>query len=369
MFPTGIAGQWYLKITLKGVLLPANPTTVPTINVISNMHQHLPVLNFTFKDNVGLIKKMNVVDGDTVSVDIGIPGIFIYENLPFRIQGSPKGIPTDSSISYSFKAFLDNLSYVRKIQDEAFKGTSTGLAEKIASKAGLKFNGDAASDSMTWLPNRMPLSSFLQMMGQKAWASNKSGFIIGVDDTQTLHFKDLNKLAAASATKTFSSNPEEGIAIRHWKYDPKDGVYNHLKGYGSTSVGMKEDGTVEELNKIAMRSFGGGVGGDFVKGLLGDIGGRVQHLGIQSGNVHNNWNKAIHQNSRLKSLFACDLVILTDYPTQVKLFDKVKAIPYDPASYEVVDQLVGDYIVTSYTKTIVKQQYYEKLTLTTNSGG
>lgn len=366
---SGVYGQWYLDISIDGTPIVANPTTIPYINIINNMHQNLPVLDFAFKDSSGITDTLVLKDGTPIVVSIGVPGAHVYEGLSFRMMGSPKGNPTDSSTGLAMKAVLDNASYMRKVMDKHVEGTSTNLANEIANMAGLKFVGDSASDKMTWLPNRLPLASSLKKHAEKAWASDKSAFMIGVDDSQTLYYKDLDKLAAAPAGKVFSQNPDEGHYFSFWHFDAKDHLYNNVKGYGSTSIGMKEDGVIEELSKIDMRSLGGGVGGGFMKDLIGGLGGRVEHLGIQSGNVHKNWNKAIHQNSRIKSMFSCDLIIITDIPSQVKLFDKVKAIPYDSATAAPRQSLVGDYIVTAFTRTIHKNQYYEKITLTTNTGG
>ena len=366
---SGVFGQWFLEISIDGTPILANPTTVPYIHIINNMHQNLPILDFAYKDSSGITDTLRLKDGTSITCSIGVAGGHIYQGLPFRMIGSPKGNPTDSSTGITIKAVLDNPAYMRKIMDTHVDGTSTALAQKIAGMAGLKFDGDNANDKMVWLPNRLPLASSLKKHSEKAWASDKSSFIVGVDDSGTLYYKDLDKLAAASATKTFSSNPSEGHYISFWSFDAKDQLYNNTKGYGSTSIGHKEDGTVDELAKIDMRSFAGDIGGSFMKNVIGSRGGRVDHLPIQSGNVHDNWNKAIHQNSRIKSMFSCDLVILTDTPSQVKMFDKVKVIPYDPATAQPRQTLVGDYIVTAFTRTIHRNQYYEKITLTTNTGG
>jgi hypothetical protein len=284
------------------------------------------------------------------------------------MQGSSNANPSDSSINYSLKAILAHPAMLRKVVDEPFKGTSSGLMQKLSSQAGLKFEGDPSQDNMTWLPNRLPLASAAKKYAEKAWAGSATSFIQGIDDSGTYYYKDLNKLASAAASRTFSSNPEEGFHILLWSAQPKGHVYNNLDANGATSVGIDDGGNVVEENLIDMKSFGGDVGGSIMKNAVGKLGGRINHLPLLSGNTHENWNKAQHQNNRIKSQFSSDLILLVDRPTQVKMFEKIKIIPYGPNTSAPVQRLVNDYVVTAFTRFIANGRYFEKITATTNRG-
>lgn len=364
---SGIAGQYYLSIDIEGTNIFANHLNT-NINIINNMHQNLPVCNITYKDASNICDKLQLADGSPIKVTIGIEDIHLYD-LSFIMQGSAKCNPLDSSIGYVMKAVLDKPEMLRKIVDEPFKGTSSGLMQKLASQAGLSFEGDPSQDIMDWLPNRLPFASAMKKYAEKAYAGEASAFIQGVDDSGTFYYKDLNKLASSSATKTFSSNPAEGIQVLMWINEPKDGVYNNLNANGSTSIGMNALGEVLELNKIDMKSFAGSVGGSLMKKAMGSLGGRIEHIPLPTGNTHINWEKSQHTQNRIKSQFSNDLILLVDVPSKVKLFEKVKAIPYSPSSNAPIDRLVKDYIVTAFTRFLYGSRYYEKITLTSNREG
>jgi hypothetical protein len=240
-------------------------------------------------------------------------------------------------------------------------------------QVGLKPDVDVTNDKMTWLPNRTPIAEYMRHIAERAYSSATSCILTCVTDTGTAKFKDLDKIIQTKAKKTFTHSPEtageDAIPILQYDVASKTHVANSSRGYGATSMSTDMDGKSIELNKIDIRQLANSMPlAKIFTDTIGDLGNRILQLPTLSGNTHDKWNDAIHNNKRRKSLYAFDVHVLTDTPSQLELLDMAHFSPLNPADRKIIKELDGDYIVTAITKFIHKRSYYEKITLTNQNG-
>lgn len=364
----GVVGSWYLDLKIAGQNIPANPSNLPVFNIINNIHQNLPSIQLVFNDGSGTFAHFfNFKDGTPIEVSFGVEGIHIYEGMKFIMLGPPQGSPTDSSLGIRINGVLDNIGWLRKVADKPVKGNSSDVFTKWASDVGLTVDADSTNDSMTWLTNRTNISDYLRFVAERSWASATSCIMTAVTDAGKAKFKDVDKLIQGGAKKTFSDVKldDKTIPILSWEVASKQHVLNSSRAYGATTMSTKPDGTTIELNEIEVRQIGNAMGffGEFAK-EIGKVGNRILQLPPLSGNTHDKYVDAIHQNKRIKSTYGFDLKILTDTPSAVELLDVIRVVPFNPALKEPLENLVGNYVVTSQTKSLSKRGYVELITCT-----
>lgn len=362
----GVHGQWFLDISIAGTPLVADPSLFSKLEIINNIHQHLPSIYFSYRDPTGDNSEMfKFKDGDAINVSLGTPGVHIYEGMSFAQLGSPRGDPSNKE-GVLVQGVLNKPAWLRKIVDTHTEGNSHEVFQKLAGQAGLQAIVDTAMDKMVWLPNRTSLAEYARFVADRAYGGKTSCFITAVTDTGKALFKDIDKIIQSGSKRLLSQFYEPGsVNILSYEVTSKSHITNNSRGYGATSMATRNDGSTIELNKIDIRGFASALPfGDFFSSAIGDLGNRIMQMPTLTGNTHDKWADAIHQNMRIKSMYGFDIAVLTDTPSRLELLDKIEFKPLNRKTGQPVEALVGEYIVTAITKTIHGMRYYEKLTIT-----
>lgn len=361
----GVTGQWALEVLLDGQDLKLTPDRLANFSIFNNIHQNLPTVNFSFKDDTGAWVNRQVNDGTSVKVSIGLPDA-LYEGLDFITMG-----PGDSSgRDLTVRAALNKMNWLRKVVDKHHEGNSSDVLSALASEVGLTIDADTTNDKMIWLPNRLPLAEYARHVVDRAFSTEGSALLMAVTDSGKLRFKDLEKLISGGARKVLATAAGDGdFKILTWDVSSKGHVANNSTGYGSTSIGMDLKGEVKEFTKVATKLFSGSLGiSSVIQDALGAAGGRIRVMAPLAGNTHDKWYEALHNNERIKSTYAYDIEMVTDTPTRLELLDVVQAKPATQGG-KVVGSLVGNYIVTAMTKFIQNGRYFEKIVGTAQGPG
>jgi len=366
----GVEGKWALEVKVDGKDLHLNPSNVTAINVVSNVQQALPSFNISFKDDTGSILDNLMSDGSKVTVSIGNPSHHIYNGLNFLVSGNVKVTPRPKSTHIEFNAILDNIGWLRKMVDKPYKGTAAKVIEQLAGEVGLSTDIDDSMDDMTWLPNRLPFVGYANHLLQRSFAGEGDALVMAITDMGKLKLKKLSNLIAGSGSGiTLSQNESFGHTILDWITVPKANSPNASHGYGSTSIGMNQDGSIFEGNDVAVKLMSNATSiMSGIKDTIGQLGMRINALAPLAGNTHEKWYEGIHQNPRVLSTYSFDIEVLTDIPTKLELLDTVNFRPINPGTANEATKLSGKYIVTAINKTIMNGRFFEKLVITTQGG-
>jgi hypothetical protein len=365
----GVEGQWSGEMIIGGYEIPLNPSVLTEFNIFNSIHQNLPSLSATFKDDGAvMIGKLGISDGTDITVRVGDGKNGDSGTMIFKVVGDVQSKAGYSSEIISLNAVLDNIPYMRKIITGSVKGSSGDAISKAASMANLSVDLDSTNDSMVWLPNNKPLAAFVKHVAERGWASDSSCMLTAVTDEAVLRYKDLDSIIRGGASVQYGA---DGIDVLQYEITSKSHVANNIAGYGSTSVNLQGDGKFKELSKVAMRLLGNNTAaGVAIVESLGSLGGRIETRALDAGNTHEKWAEAQHQNRRIKSNFAFDVNILIDTLTaESKLLNMGDLKIYSKATENILDSVTGSYIVTSKVRTLTNNRYFEKLTLTSQSRG
>ena len=360
----GVTGQWNCGLSIGGAPFAATTSNVVALNVIETIHQNLPSLQLTIKDATGQLQEAAASgDGTPIILTLGDGNKLGSTTSQWSIQGDPDIKPGSSHYVVQLRAMLDAVPFSRSISTGLFEGTANSVLGQVAAKAGLSFKGDSTSDKQVWLPNNKTLAGFAKHIVGHAYAGKQSGFVSGVTENKQLRL--LNLSTAKAGGKVFSVTPGT-IPIRGYEIKSKGAWGNHNRAAGATSSTWTKEGVLTELNKITQKRFSSNFGFSpaFAKSI-GELGGRLDTMIRDAGNVHEKFIDARHQNSRIRDMFTCDLIIFTDVHSGVNILDTVTAYPPSLVADTFNLPYCGNYVVTAKTRSLVDPSYVERITLTT----
>lgn len=359
----GVEGQWNGELKIDGQEVPLHPKSLLQLLVFNTVHQNLPSLRVSFKDEgAQFVGKLGVRDGAQISLILGDGSGSQTPTMNFNVVGDVKIQGTHSAEVISISAILDNMEWLRKITTGAFKGSSGDAISKVAQQARLAVEKHATSDAMTWLSNNKPLAGFARHVMERGWASATSCMMMAVGDNAKLRYLDIDQVVSGGAAAEFGIN---GIPILQSLVSSKSNLYNNVAAYGATSTNFDPTGAFKELNKVDVRMLTNNFSfGDRNVGAIGDLGGRIMARALDVGNAHKKWSEALHQNQRIRTMYAHDVNILIDRISNSQLLDLVDVQLHSHGNTQLMAAQSGNYIVTGLTRMLGGNRYLEKLTVT-----
>jgi len=357
----GVMGQWNIQLNIGGLDITANPTTVPVLNWFQTIHQNLPSINLVVNDITGELLNY-AMDGAAIDITLGDGGQNETTSR-FNIQGSPQIALGNSYYRFKINAVLDAMPYMRKIASGLYEGQSSNALSKVAQQSGLSFDGHTTNDSQVWLPNNQTLAGFARMVSSRGWASASSSMLLAVTDKFNLLYKDLDRVINGGSKATFGQG---GIPMLDYSATSRGMIANNNRALGVTASGFDSAGAFKELANISVLQLSNFFNFSSAnKEAIGKLGGRLDQIVRDAGNVHDKFDDALHQNKRLRAMYSFDLNVLTDVVTDIELLSRVTANVLDHVKPSQINTaLSGDYIVTSITKSLTSPKYVERLTLT-----
>lgn len=359
----GVNGQWSAYLKIGGVEYAINPVSVPKLDWFENVHQNLPSLNLTLADKTNKFASIATA-GDGVPIELTLgDGANNESSATFNIQGQPNIVQGNGYNYIHINAVLDKVSYLRSMITGLHEGTSASVLSAIASQHGLQADVDSTSDSQVWLPNNKTIASFVRSVADHGWTGEGGCLIPAVTSAGVFLYKNI--MQAADSNKVFGQGY---LPIMDWSAQSKAHVANHVRGYGSTTVGFDVTGAVSELGKITFSLFSNFLSASKVNmDSIGNLGAKIDAAVRPSGNTHENYQKALHQNRRIRSLFSSDINILVGMATEFDLLKKATVIPTDQLTSSPNTTVSGKYLLTARTRSLVRNKYVEKLVLTGQS--
>jgi len=356
----GVEGQWNGELKFDGRSISLHPRSLTKLFVINTIHQHLPSIQLGFKDDTAAdVASMGLGDSSKLQLTLG-DGTSDEMSATFTLIGDLRIEGDYSAEHVDVSGVLDHLPWMRKIVSGHTEGTSSDAIAKVAGEAGLQFESHQTSDKQIWLPNNRPLASFARHVMERGWASASSCMMLAVSDSSTCRYFDVDQIQ--SSGKLFGV---DGHPILKFQINGKADVYNNSVGYGATSTNFKPDGEFNKFTKVAVKMLSSNLSAGAANiAAIGEAGGRILSRALDTGNVHEKWNEAQHQNQRIRSMYSHDVHILSDKLSGVELLDKVQLNLLTHGGGQPMASHNGEYIVSAYTRGLAANRYIEKITLT-----
>lgn len=307
-------------------------------------------IEFLSSDNVtGKLVISKIVDNTTNKI----------VDMPVKVFSVKGGSNEESSellitLIYNWKFALDsNYYYLTASSSMLFRavGLSQGFYKTYIS---------SSSDTMTWINPGQRGVNFLNDVSSAAYASNSSCFLWGVRANNELIYRDISVDNPALQNKIYLVNGSKNIAMGH-RIDSNIGIFNGTYGYGrNTDLYHYEDNTLDTS-----------LGATYVKPegtqvlITKSVDQGTFRSPMDAGNTHENYQKAILQNLRLKSAYNTKITFpLYDDNSDIQLLEDVTVVNNSQKNSSI-ENLCG--VVSQRTlKFTVKELHYD-ITIETNA--
>jgi hypothetical protein len=378
---TGVGGQLYLSLQVDGVEVPIATSPALKIFISQNCKQALPVAKLSVPDLVNVFaSQIPINDGSVISVRLNDDNQEAYPGYTtMRAMGTPVRSPSSQFMQYNITAMLDAFPYIRANPSSNFQGSSVEVMQQIAQAVGLNYMGTiSTNDNMNWLPGRNTWGKFAMHLATHGWIDERSAISPpAVDEQRNLHHININDHFSNGPVKAnlfYGGNASMGsipqlsgerpyYPVLQYRAINRSGLMNNWHGYGLRLAQSDViSGNVNRYSNILAQTVNNVL--DISKDILGQVGARarIDVPPIDTGNTHDFYLQAKHQNLRTHAYYSQNVYVLIPYTTGLTLYDMVHL---EVNSNDYADSSsTGMYTITAMTRALIGARYYEKLELT-----
>lgn len=306
-----------------------------------------------------------------------LDNLSLQDGIPIRIVIKPLGLTTvtfnfrkydhtktfnGTGFIYEMDGYLDFPKFWTGTSIGGFRGTSSDALANIASQCGLTFDGVPTSDSQLWMPRNRTFGEWAYAIKKRGFVSESSYMELGINCDGTMLYRDVTQLPSPQKTIILGQYKQGAMTAMDYTPKARSGLNNKMTGYQNTrthqtimsttalttsnnSVVTTPDTTAPLYNKT-------------VQGLVQR--GYQSYGGIDVGNTHENYERALYQNIRIANTYSLDVEFLMQSPTNMGLFDTfVFAVDQEANKQDAA--FAGTYTTVGRSMLITGAQFAEKI--------
>lgn len=372
-----IPGQFLAYAKIGDSEIPLSSSDDQFICIRDNVKQILPTVEFYLPDFNNVLSGQTLIsDGTPIEVAIsdGVDGKAVVKK--FTSFGTPKRAPTSTGTFLHIIGILDGCAdIVRAAVNRSINDTSYNVMSEAAKQFDLNFSSNVTStnDKMAWRGGRQHWGNFLNFVADHGYSQPGSFMSFSIQSNKTLFYNDVAQLMKSQARKAMIVNSStdkevnnvpvfnmiEYLAVNHSGYANNSNAYGMSMKQFNTGTGDIDAYKTSQAHKPT------GMGIDMNANIKSSIdkNPRVLLPAINTGNTHENFMSARHQNARLGDTYSQNVYVLVPAYTNLSLYDKVYFRALDEQG-NIDTSTVGDYLITGTAKATKAGRYYEKLELT-----
>jgi hypothetical protein len=305
-----------------------------------------------------------------------LDSIELQDGIPIRIVVKPLSTPT---VTYNFRKFhhkkqfngncfiyemdgyLDVVKYWTGTTNAGVQGTSNDVLSQIASTCGLQYDGISTNDSQLWIPRNRTFGEFASNVRWRGYVSDTSFTSLGIDPRGILIYRDVNNLPPPQTTITLGQYTNGSYTAVDYDPQAKSGLNNKMIGYQNArnDQSMTSSTTTQAYSQL---SFSPDVTSPLINLTVRQQAARgyQSYGGIDVGNTHENYEKALYQNLRYANLYGLNVEFMIQTPTPLTLFDTF-TFSVDQEQHKQDVAYAGTYTVAAKAFLITGANYGEKL--------
>jgi hypothetical protein len=275
---------------------------------------------------------------------------------------------TSTTVTYLIDGYLKEATrYWMDTAPSMYKGTSYSVLSEIASECGLKFVGDSTADNQTWIGASLPFWRFAKRIASAGYASDSSCMAIALDQNGRMVYKDIQNPKRIYNLSFLEHVSGADTVISHQPVS-SSGSSNYMHGNSANvrqDLGTETTQTLDSNIKITSKDGSPNINSDVKSSLQNP---KVTYSPSDSGNLHDNYQRAVYQNQRLASLMSSGLDILLAAPSRnIGILDTVNYKA--PSTVPDAESFNGVYVVATKIIRVFNNEYYEKYELYKVSSG
>lgn len=347
------------------------------LQILTGTNIYLPYGQLQLVDLKGYFQNNPLGDNQTCVITLitqDVKGNSVSSAFKMRIF-KPNVVRQASVSMYQLILIYDAPRYIHESTTASFgKVSSSSALQSISALCGMQFyNNAATSDVQTWLGNSDKYCINAVQIASAGYIDRKSCMVIGVTESGVLVYVDVSKLDYLKSNSKFSNAPDDNTyfpLVGSVKELTRSGFNNTMNGYKAATVAqtplVSNSGEYDIHSNVSVTSPTTKLAynANIAKAIKG---GKVLFSPVNCGNVHDNYEAALHQNRRLRSMYGISFELTTSATTQLQLLNTAILTFYDiQGSERTVNKAVsGGYLVTAKGIFVTANgTYYEKFHLT-----
>lgn len=372
-----VGGLAYCKLEIEDAPMPRSFNLIDHIIMQEGVGIAIPTLTLFMFDQTGTLQnELNLVQGTKCIISLAKNGQKDrIVKRTFSLWGIRRGV-SNAGPQVQAVFIQDIPKWSAGVYCENYRSTSDECMQRIASSAGLRYDGPGGTDDkMNWLNVNTTRSSFSEDVAMRGYAGSSSCMARAVTLDNDMRYKDLFQQMKEQELFTFILNgSDEGMtnpfAVRETEESSMSGAMAHWFNYGQIQYEHSLDQKGQQTTDRIMAPVLGDAFpiSERVKGLISDaMAARVTYTGFDPGtepneasNVHEYYERAFYQNLRGLGLFSERIQVLVDDLTDAKTFDPCKYHQSDPVGHQMTPSrsLNGKYLIAGKTMRIKNGHAY-----------
>lgn len=326
----------------------------------------VPILHFAVVDQMGFLTGNRAL-ADGMPIQVRVQGrsssASNTKTYKFRLNSFARTI-SPSGIRYEIDAYLDTVRYWHASSTRSFKGSSYSAIENIAKFSSLQFKGDVTSDTQVWFPTNLKNHEWARRIAERGYRSDGSCMQLALNLDGTLVYRDMTSNLASDTSFSFmEARPGFSIAT-DFSPSSQAGSLNNMSGYSDMVVEqvpltgadtkVTKDMTIRKNADERSLLLSSNIHQEVTSA-------RVRVAPISPGNVHDNYEIALYQNTRMANLFSVNCTLVTPEPTQVNVLDTTEVFVDESNSF--LKAFSGKFRVIGKAIYVQSSDYYERFEL------
>lgn len=355
-----VANSIEVSVFINNVEIPLGVNNLLNFLHMGNTtHGGLPTCHFAITDVERVFDTISLQDGIPIRITVK-PGTTTTQTYNFRKFHSKK-VFNGNAYVYEVDGYWDAPKYWMSTSVAGIRGTSSDVLSQIASTCGLKYDGVTTNDSQLWMPRNRTYFEFANKTVSRAYLNDQSCMNFGVDLTGTLLYRNVNALPSPTKKLIHAQLVQGAYTVMQYTPMAKSGLNNKMTGYANA---RNDQSTILTADSTAYSTLQ--VTSDSTSRLFNDTlasqvaRGYQSYGGLDVGNTHESYEKAVYQNLRYGNLFSLDVVFFMYTPTDITLFDTFSFAADNEYEQQDVDYS-GNYATVARAMFITGATYSERI--------
>lgn len=325
-----LSDKYSLFIKINDELFDDKKGNFVSLTIHESLNQAVPTFVLDLTDTGYLLDRGYLYDGARVKIAVatGVREVVSEdEYMEFLLQNVTLHFAGDRNV-IRLKGILDAPRYIINAARYSVKGTSCDVALEIANRAEMSFDGDTSNDLQVWINPGMTNYRFLQRTASHAYNNERSCYVFGVTRKKILRYYNLDRRIEKPVVWhiyhgdiKYSKKEPNSFSVEEIRPVISSGVENKFFGYGveahhfDVTSGVPSTLSYSTINPSTRYT-----------NLNRDLTtpSKIVKLPIGSGNTHPQYDKALIQNTRIRSWYSTKVETSTTNPFQVDILDRVE---------------------------------------------
>lgn len=332
--------------------------TLSELNLTESVKFHVPLLYLQLEDGVNFFGQFPFVDGSRIRVTILINSK-AFQRVEFRMFNHVRTLTTMGH-SVKIDAYLNCPKYWFGSSCASYRGSSSQVMKQIASLCKFESEVDSTQDAQLWMQGNLTYAEFVKYLTQRGFAGKGSYMMSGLTLSQTLLYKNVNKLKDSGIMVATYSQSSDFFNATDFNITSNSGLNNGSGGGYASLLRMQTtaEGTDKTYKNLDVTKKESNI--NIATDLISEVERSKVVFSYFNVDQSNNLWEGVYQNDRYSRLYSINCNMIINSPSPLTLLTPYSLSAYD-ANGVIDTKNSGTYIVDTRCIIIRGNKYGERI--------